>query len=69
VRAYERSGFALAAALRTVVLDPAAGCFDRRTAAQILAIAGEKETVDALLDSFFAQTERIEHRARFRKGF
>ena len=46
--------------MRRVMLDPAAGWYGRGFAARVLALADAKGAVAALLDLFFAQTEKIE---------
>jgi HEAT repeat protein len=57
---YERSGVALEAALRQVMLDPAAGWYVRGFAARVLAFGDARGAMSALLDLCFAQTEKIE---------
>jgi HEAT repeat protein len=57
---YERLGMPLALALRRVMLDPAAGWYVRGLAARVLAIADARGAVEALLELFFAQTEKVE---------
>jgi HEAT repeat protein len=50
----------LEAALRQVMLDPAAGWYVRGFAARVLAFGDARGAVSALLDLFFVQTEKIE---------
>lgn len=60
VRMQQRAGIGLTAALRMVMLHPAAGWFTRGTAAEVLARGDAPGTMTSLIDLFFAQTGKIE---------
>ena len=57
---YERSGMSLEAALRRVMLDPAAGWHVRGFAARVLAFGDARGASAALQDLFFAQSDKSE---------
>ncbi len=56
----ERSGIPISSALRLMMLDPRAGWHRRGTAAKALALADPVASVEALLDLFFVQTDKID---------
>lgn len=53
----ERRGFSLEQALRSVLLDPASGHYDRAESGKLLSMAGGDCPVRALLRLFFEQTD------------
>lgn len=56
----EQQGYPLLKALRAVLLDPALSHYDRGRAGTLLALAGDGDAVEALLELFFAQSEKTE---------
>jgi HEAT repeat protein len=60
VERYERAGLSLGQALRTIMLDSAAGWYTRGQAARLLAVTAGASVADELIQQFFAQTEEIE---------
>jgi hypothetical protein len=57
---YERPGIPIGTTLNSVICDPAAGWRARGAAAKLLSTADSAGTVAALLDLFYAQTDRLE---------